>query len=52
MGFPFFPSGRQVFEQEDGSFKNGVLGKSLSGMAWKVLLRFEPEQPVRKILWC
>ena len=50
MRFPFFPSGRQVFEQEDDNFKNGVLGKSLSGMAWKILLRFEPEQSIRKIL--
>lgn len=48
--FIFFSSGRQVFEQENDTLENNVLGKSLSGMAWKILLRLEPEQPIRKLL--
>ena len=51
VGFHFFfSSGRKVFEQENEILKNDVLGKSLSGMAWKILLRLEPEQPIRKLL--
>ena len=48
-GFTFF-SGRQVFEQENDTLKNDVLVKSSSRMDWRVLLRLEPEQPIRKIL--
>lgn len=43
-GFNFF--GRQLFEQEY-DIKNNVSGKSLSGMAWRILLRLDPEKSGR-----